>query len=93
MGHFFARGLHRGLHRSSLAVHIRRSLEAPVDVAPVRDPDDDDATALVVDLVDDPPVADADAVVVAAGELRGAALSRLSCQALDRGGDATQDVR
>jgi hypothetical protein len=59
----------------------------------MRDADDDDTTALVVDLVDDPPVSHANAVVVAASELRGAALPRLGCQALDRLVDPAQDVR
>jgi hypothetical protein len=59
----------------------------------VRDADDDDATALVVDLVDDPPVADADPVVTASGELRAAGRPRVGAETVDRVVDATPDLR
>lgn len=42
------------------------------------DADDHDPSSLVVDLVDDAPIADAEPIVVAAGELRSPLLPRLS---------------
>jgi hypothetical protein len=51
--------------------------ETAVHVAPVRDADDHDAPVRIVDLVDDPSVADSHAVVAAAGELGRAVRTRL----------------
>jgi hypothetical protein len=70
-----------------------RSLEAPVGVAPVRDANEDDTTALVVDLVHDPPVADADAVITASRQFRASARPRLEGGTVDGVVHATPDLR
>jgi hypothetical protein len=63
---------------------------AAIHVPSVRDPRDHDETLCIIDGVDDPVVADPDAVVVAPGELRRAARPRVPSESVDRLCDALE---
>lgn len=56
----------------------------PVDVTPMGDPGNEHELLRVVDRVDDPVVADADPVVVPAGDLHRSGRPRLACEPVDR---------
>jgi hypothetical protein len=59
-----------------------------IDVAAVSDPGDEDKTLALVDRIDDAVVADADSVIVAAGELDRSHRPRIACETIDCGADA-----
>jgi hypothetical protein len=62
--------------RSALYAKVDGS-ETSVDIASIRDANDDDLPSLVVDFVDDPSIADAYAVLIAAYQLRDTVRPRL----------------